>query len=180
MPEPRKNIDTLRVLVDWKCNLSCSYCCNEIPEIRAGVRAASLDSVEWDKYDVFCISGGEPTLFMNRVKAVCDRIPAGREIYFYTNGTMLSREYVKQLCEWGVGGINVGLHMPQTFKAIIRSVLINTGESDIAVRFHVQDIYKDHQAVAEMETDVGFRFWKMDDCERENEDRVVLQEADHA
>ena len=28
---------TLRLLLFWECNLTCSYCCNEIPEVREGI-----------------------------------------------------------------------------------------------------------------------------------------------
>ena len=74
----------------------------------------------------------------------------------------------------GVRYVNVGLHHPSSFDRLINSV--NNAVAvvpGLQVRFHAQDIY-----ASELQAkfpSVNFRFWKMDDCARGNEDRIVLK-----
>jgi hypothetical protein len=166
---PKK--DTLRVLVSWKCNFKCTYCCNDtLPEIRAGIQEMRLNDLDFTRYFVICISGGEPLLFPERVKAVCDRA-RGKFIVLYTNGTKMTPGIAARLSEWGVNAINVGLHYPKTFDLLIARVKHSVGWLPMSVRFHVEDT---HVILTEKYRGAQFRFWRRDDCERENEDRVVL------
>lgn len=170
--------DTLRVLVGWDCNLQCSYCCNKIPEVRAGVTPAKLEDLDFSKYKTVCISGGEPLMHLARVRDVCraaerepfsDRQPL---IVLYTNGTYLSRSVACSLASWGVNAINVGLHLPECFDHRINRVIEATIGYPLDVRFHVQDIHREKVAGYNPS---AFRFWKMNDCARDNEDRVILE-----
>lgn len=164
--------DTLRVLVSWKCNFKCSYCCNDtLPGVRAGIKPVTLSDVDFEPYKVVCVSGGEPLLFLDRVEKVC-RIADGKFIVLYTNGTKMTPDTATRLYLWGVNAINVGLHYPATFDLLIKRVLTSVGELPIAVRFHLED---GHTAFANKHPGVQFRFWHRDDCERDNEDRVVLE-----
>lgn len=166
--------DTLRVLVSWKCNLKCSYCCNDtLPEIRASIRPTTLESLDFSKYKVVCISGGEPLLFLNRVYETCIRA-RGRYIVLYTNGLLMTPRIAGDLAIWGVNAINVGLHEPKTFHTLIRKVWNSVQGLPMSVRFHVEDTHTD---LAIQHRGLNFRFWHKDDCERDNEDRVVLEEA---
>ena len=165
--------DTLRVLVSWKCNLKCSYCCNDtLPEIRASIRPTTLDSLDFSQYNVVCISGGEPLLFLDRVKDVCERAK-GKFIVLYTNGILMTPQIAGDLAAWGVNAINVGLHEPKTFHPLIRKVWDSVQGLQMSVRFHVEDTHTD---LAIQHPGLSFRFWHKDDCERDNEDRVVLTE----
>lgn len=164
--------DTLRVLVSWTCNLKCSYCCNDtLPEIRANIHPKTLGELDFSPYNVVCISGGEPLLFLDRVEEVCKR-GAGKFIVLYTNGTKMTPQIAGDLAAWGVNAVNVGLHQPKTFDALIRKVYDSFRGLQVSVRFHLEDIYTE---IALKHAGLSFRFWHRDDCERENEDRVVLE-----
>lgn len=166
--------DTLRILVDWKCNLKCSYCCNEKPENRQQFRMVKLDDLDISGYRAVCISGGEPLLFPERIEAVMRKIPTSTLAILYTNGTMLNRPMANLLRLWGLDAINVGLHKPETFSRIISSVRNATRELGFSVRFHVWEKYRD-TGLVEANPGVDFWWWTMDDCHRENEERVILE-----
>jgi len=114
LPVLREHKDTLRVLVSWRCNFRCAYCCNDtLPDVRAGIRPVNLETLDFSQYSVVCVSGGEPLLFMDRVKAVCNKA-RGKFIVLYTNGTKMTPGVAACLSEWGVNAVNVGLHYPKT------------------------------------------------------------------
>ncbi len=50
---------------------------------------------------------------------------------------------------------------------------ISTVDFD-SIRFHVWENYKNLN-LEQIHPKANFRYWKMDDCDRENEDRVVLR-----
>jgi hypothetical protein len=163
--------DTLRVLVSWKCNFHCTYCCNDtLPAVRAGIQPTRLETLDFSQYSVVCVSGGEPLLFMDRVKAVCSKAHS-KFIVLYTNGTKMTPGVAARLSEWGVNAINVGLHYPKTFDLLISRVSNSVGWLPMSVRYHVEDTYVDLGA---KHRGAQFRFWHRDDCDRVNEDRVVL------
>lgn len=171
-------IDTLRILVDWKCNLKCSYCCNEREEIRAEISPAPLDSIDFSRYRFVCITGGEPLLFPDRIQAVCERALSNRQldlIILNTNGFYLDAAMARKLQGWGVNCLNIGLHYPATFPVIIERVKRAVEFTTMRVRFQVEDIYE--QQVREQYPGLHWKFWKRDACERANEDRVVLVEV---
>ena len=164
--------DTLRILVSWKCNLFCSYCCNDtLPEVRAGIRPTRIEDLDFSPYSVVCISGGEPLLFLDRVEEVCRR-SVGKFIVLYTNGTLMNPLIAGDLAGWGVGAVNVGLHQQATHEPLIRKVHQAFQGLPVSVRFHVEDAYIQ---IANKHPGLNFRFWHRDDCERDNEDRVVLE-----
>ena len=165
-------IDTLRILVSWKCNLKCSYCCNEQEQFRKDIHSVKLNDVPWHQYDIFCLSGGEPLLNWPKVKEVCARIPKGAKIILYTNGILLQAGITHECRDLGISAINVGLHNPTTFKNLIKWIPTDIMGLPLSIRFHAQDIYADW-LTAEF-PNVSFRFWKMNDCARNNEDRIVL------
>lgn len=164
--------DTLRVLVSWECNLRCSYCCNNQERFRKDIHPKTLDEIAWGDYSVFCITGGEPLLNLPKLQQVLSRCDQSKMIVLYTNGLLLDAETAKFLQNNGVKAINVGLHLFNSFDFIIQRVLKATAGTGLSVRFHAQDI---HQKNLEQRfPGVIFRFWKMDDCDRGNEDRVIL------
>lgn len=168
-------IDTLRVLVSWKCNLTCSYCCNEQPRFRDPIRPTKLSEIDFSRYQNVCISGGEPLLFPDRIRAVCS-LAQDSTIILYTNGVFLNAGMAGMLEQWGVDFVNVGLHEPKSFAKLIESVSQAVLFTKLAVRFHIQDIYETQ--ITRLFPDVPVRFWKMDDCDRANEERVVLTDWD--
>lgn len=164
-------IDTLRILVGLKCNLACAYCCNKIPEVRAQFRQAALDDIDWSRYRTVCITGGEPLLVPHRIYAIAQRVPGDAQIVLYTNGLLLDEAMAARLWGYRIDAINAGLHIESTFDAIIRKVSHAARGWDDKLRFHAQDCYT---WLADLYPNVNFRFWKMNDCQRDNEDRVVM------
>ena len=86
----------------------------------------------------------------------------------------MTRGTAQQLEQAGVDGINIGLHYPKQFDLIINNVLEATKNLNMTVRFHANDSFK---YIEKKYSDVTFKFWAMDDCDRDNKDRVVLSES---
>jgi organic radical activating enzyme len=164
--------DTLRILLGWKCNLHCTYCCNNIQQFRKDIIPTRFDDIKWDNYTYYCISGGEPLLYCKLLAKVCLKIPTDKVIILYTNGTLLFREMAVYLNALNTRFVNIGLHSRETFTSLIPNILLNTSDMDFKVRFQARDIYQ--QALTTLYPNVNFKFWKMNDCARDNEDRIVL------
>ena len=166
--------DTLRILVSWKCNLKCTYCCNEQEQFRKDIIPTAIEDIKWGEYNTFCVTGGEPLLNLSIVSRGLDRIPPGKMVVLYTNGILLNKTIAQYLRCSGVKAINVGLYNKDSFQNLINNVLRDTAGLGLSVRFHAQDIYKED--LEKRFSGVSFRFWTMNDCDRENEDRIILSE----
>jgi organic radical activating enzyme len=163
------HIDTLRLLVDWKCNLKCPYCCNEQDRFRKNIKPINnLNDIDWAKYRFVCISGGEPLLFIDRVFEVAFR-SLGFNI-IYSNGLLWNQSIADRLYDINIKAANIGLHYPKSFNSIISNIL--SIKTDISIRFHVWDKYKEEMLAKY--PNVNFRFWTLNDCDRDNEERFVL------
>jgi molybdenum cofactor biosynthesis enzyme MoaA len=165
--------NTLRILVSWECNLNCIYCCNNQPQFRKDITPTAFEDIQWQDYENFCITGGEPLLNMPLVKKCLNKIPKGKTVILYTNGFLLTPLNAAELALGGVQYVNVGMHSPATFEALIRQSLFAVHHTTLNVRFHAQDIYETELRAKFPK--INFRFWKMDDCDRGNEDRIVLK-----
>jgi len=165
--------DTLRVLIGYECNLGCGYCCNEQPRFRNGIRPTRLADLDLSPYKVVCVSGGEPLLHLHRVRQVA-RLRANRSQLFvlYTNGTLLTRGVAQSLAAMRVDAINVGLHQPSQFGYIISNVEVACKDLPIKLRYHAQERLEGQ--CLKMWPHLSWRFWRMNDCNRANERRVVL------
>lgn len=167
--------DTIRILLAWKCNLACSYCCNEQPEVRQRISPVALRDIDFSKYRVLCISGGEPLLFPESVQEVCGlAFKLVDRIVLYTNGMKLSGPLARQLADWGVSDLNIGLHYPAMFDLLISRVSEAVAFTSMGVRFHVEDI---HAALLKRYAALNFRLWHRDDCTRDNEEVVILENS---
>jgi len=163
------NIDTLRLLVDWKCNLKCPYCCNEQERFRKDIKPiTSLSEINWSKYKFVCISGGEPLLFIDRV-IEATKLSKGFNI-LYSNGLLWNQNISNRLSDSNIKAENIGLHYPKSFDSIINNVM--SLKTNISIRFHVWDKYKEEMLTKY--PNVNFRFWTLNDCDRDNEERFVL------
>jgi len=164
--------DTVRIVVDWKCNLKCSYCCNERPDIQAQFVEKELSQINFDNYKNVCISGGEPLLFKDRILDICSLL-TNQYVILYSNGIYMTEQTAKELDENGVHAINIGLHYPTSFDKIISNVLEFTKDTNLSIRFHVWEKYQELEL--EKKFNATIKYWVMDDCDRINEDRVVLK-----
>lgn len=161
-------MDTLRLLLFWECNLTCSYCCNEIPEVRAGILPIKREEIDFSKYENVCLSGGEPFLRPDLVFEMLSLIP--KDTYIYTNGIKINKDIEEKLASFdNLKGLNIGLHYPSTFKKLIGKL----GNNPL-VRFHAEDIYSE-QLTKEFPHS-KFKFWKRNDCEMSNEEIRILSE----
>lgn len=161
--------NTARVLVDWECNLKCSYCCNEQQRFREDIHPVKLSEIDFSKYKIVCISGGEPLLFLHKVKQVCDKAVSSVKI-LYSNGLLWNDKTADKLFDFGITAVNIGLHYPKSFDSVIKNVSASPGK--LKIRFHVWNKYE--ISLAHYYPNVSFRFWELDDCDRDNEDRFVL------
>jgi len=84
----------------------------------------------------------------------------------------LGRAAAEACIDLGISAINVGLHNPESFGWLIRDVTKATKNLPLSVRFHAQDIFQ--YDLTKNHPSTSFRFWKMNDCDRSNEHRVVL------
>lgn len=169
-------IDTARILIDWKCNLRCSYCCNDQERFRKNIQPVHIDNIDYKKYKFFCISGGEPLLNIGKLIQTLVKVPEHGFVILYTNGILLDEYNMAFLAYLGVNAINVGLHQPSSFKKIISNCLkVSKSYPAISIRFQLWDKYKDFGLELLYPT-AKFKYWTMNDCERDNEDRFILVE----
>lgn len=153
--------------------MHCTYCCNEIPRFRDQFRSVLLGDVDFGSYTNICVSGGEPLLELPLLKTVLERIPEDKTIILYSNGTLLNHQNSEMLDSHRVKHINIGLHLPTQFDHLIQNCTDAVIGTKIKVRFQAQDIYQDR--LTQNYPLLNFRFWKMNDCDRGNEDRLILQ-----
>lgn len=168
-------VDTIRILIHWDCNLRCTYCCNEQDRFRSQFKPVPFASIDFDKYSHVCVSGGEPLLDLPKLQRILIGIPKEKTIILYTNGIFLDKIAAAMLEASGVKYINVGLHFPRSFDRLISDCTKAVEDTNLIVRFHAQDIYQ--EALTNNYPRGNFRFWTMDDCDRGNEERVILQEV---
>ena len=109
-------------------------------------------------------------MFLDRVAEV-SRLSKGFNI-IYSNGLLWTPSMPEMLANMGIKAANIGLHYPNTFDRIIEKVSAYNINNDLSVRFHVWDKYK--EVILKRHPNVNFRFWTLDDCDRNNEDRFVL------
>ena len=165
--------DTLRILVDWKCNLKCAYCCNEQEHSRLQFTSTNLYTIDFSKYSTICISGGEPLMFLRRVAEICRRVRDNQMVVLYSNGILMSKVIAHMLPQMGIRAVNIGLHFPNSFNRIITNVLKCTEGTNLSVRFHVWENYKNMNLEAKF-PEAKFKYWTMDECDRDNEERVIM------
>lgn len=161
-------IDTLRLLLFWECNLKCSYCCNEIPEVRSGIKQISLENIKGAKYDNICISGGEPFINPDMVLATVEAF-YDKNVYIYSNGLLITPDLLNEITSYdNVKGLNIGLHRRSDYYTLIPRLGKNN-----KVRFHVEDVWKSYME-EHFPTD-NFHYWHMNDCEVLNEEVFILK-----
>src|SRR3990167_2812299 len=102
--------DTIRIILFLECNMRCSYCCNEQEQVNSQFTKLHFDEIDFSKYKNVCISGGEPFLNRDLLFNTLYKIPAGKKIFIYTNGTLVKDYDIYGLMNMqNLKGINVGL-----------------------------------------------------------------------
>lgn len=67
--------DTLRLILFLKCNLACSYCCNEIESVNLQFVKKKFTEIDFSGYANVCVTGGEPFLEKVLLYKTLDAIP---------------------------------------------------------------------------------------------------------
>lgn len=170
MTPTHPHVGTLRLLLTLDCNLSCDYCCNELPAINTHFQEKSLEKIVWDGYDNICLTGGEPFKAREQLYAILDLIPDEIPLYLYTNGLLVTFDDVMQLMTYpNLAGINVGLH------TVPQARFLHTGLSYLPVRYHIEE--SKVQAMQQAHpwlVDELIHPWTRDNCTMPNEDWVLL------
>jgi len=110
-------ITTLRLIVTYRCNLSCFFCHHEgaFPERELldakdyGFVAKVGVSLGITKYR---ITGGEPLIRKDIVDIVSEiaQVDGVEDLSITTNGTLITRRLLEELKEAGLDRINISLH----------------------------------------------------------------------
>jgi MoaA/NifB/PqqE/SkfB family radical SAM enzyme len=179
-------IDTLRLILSLECNLHCTYCCNNIPEIKETFKPVHLNDINFRLYENVCISGGEPLLNIDLLKKVLKLIPRERvNIILYTNGKLLTRRIFDMLYEYGVEHISIGLHTTSPIgfvESILDEYYGTYADGRIRLRFNLNEEYKKYNGYLEKKLSqshyTDLKYWKMNDCTRDNEEIFILKGKD--
>ena len=97
-----------KLSICWDCNLRCPYCVNQYPGIREAFKPITKAQLWGMPYDALDITGGEPLLRPDRVRAVLAESRPPRRHYLWTNGLLLPTTPPSLLKR--MDGINVGYH----------------------------------------------------------------------
>lgn len=176
----------LRIIVDWKCNRKCVYCCNEYKEIIDSFKKVKftelINLLFENQYEEIAVTGGEPLLFPYKVLSVINtikQVSPFSKIFLYTNGDYINEDTFSEFINIfsQINGINIGLHnIPDNYK-LDDFIDLYRSFPELSVRFLVQDIHKETLERVHGRRLVYFSisYWKMDDClEMEKEHRVCL------
>jgi len=169
---------SLRLILFTKCNLACSYCCNENPDVNSRFIQKSLHEIDFYRYGAICLTGGEPFLNPSLVFEVLIWIPVETPVYIYTNGLLLTTEILRKLGSFeNVKGLNIGLHHVNQLNSITPLV-----DKWFPVRYLIQDTRRDEfvKRNASRLTVNNTKTWILDQCDIPNEEWILLKGETHA
>ncbi len=114
-------------VIQWhlteRCNLRCRHCYQDgargselaLPEIRRGIDEISGMFEAWaESYGItfspsFNITGGEPFLRNDLPDILAELGRRGYDLFFLTNGTLVTRDRARMLADTGVKGVQVSI-----------------------------------------------------------------------
>lgn len=164
--------DTAKIVIDWRCNLDCSYCCNKYNYIRDSFTPITMQEIANSHYTDFELTGGEPLLpqaFIKLEDLCVDYIPTGRNIYVYTNGVLLNHYKATLMEQWGVTGLNIGYHNGSG----LDWKLLNEVNEYLPIRLRVN---KDDVKNIPKDLRIGdIHLWSLGDCDAITTDRFYLE-----
>ena len=106
-----------RIKITLRCDKSCPYCINKDAEYRKKWKEIDRpDEVQWSQYRSIIISGGEPTLYWDRLRTVAYglRSITTCPIYLQTNGAHLTKNLIRRIDDH-IDGIGYSVHSPEEF-----------------------------------------------------------------
>lgn len=170
-----KMIDTLRLIITLKCNMSCVYCCNQQYQFNSQFRCRKFSEIDFDKYKNVCITGGEPFLNKPLLYTLLDLIPKDKNVCIYTNGTKIYELDCRKLEFFhllrNLQCVNIGLHIIEQLNHIPAI------EEWVPVRWLVQNTkFSDFAQVVRLAVALDkIKQWKLNECEMPNEDWILLK-----
>ncbi len=166
--------DTLRLIITLECNLSCPYCCNNIPEFKNQFVKKSFNEIDFSKYKNVCITGGEPFTNKMLLYKMLFRIPYTKNIYIYSNGLLINDVDIFVLNKtFNLKAINIGLHYSSQINSIQPDI-----ENKFNVRFRIEDkkVYEFLDASPRLRR-ANVKGYKLNDCNMPNEDWILLNDC---
>ncbi len=163
-----------RVAITTKCNLKCKYCCMEYSHIQETfTKVDSIqDILEYKNYDVFAITGGEPTIVPRLLQdTMCEiKMNTDARIHLWTNGIELYPEFVSVNKDL-IDGINISIHDGSW--NYVRWTQLN---QIMPIRLHIwENLSTDMLREFCQLQNIKLNEWVMDECDI-NEDRFILEE----
>ena len=162
--------DTAKIVLDWRCNLNCSYCCNKYNYIRDSFLPVTYKEIADSQYTDYELTGGEPLLpqvFMKLEDLCVDYIPAGSNIYVYSNGVFLNHYRAVLMKGWGVRGLNIGYHNEP-----LNWELLDEVNEYLPIRLWVSR--DEIQNIPESLRIKDIKLWALGDCDVITTDRFYL------
>ena len=68
MGSPPVVFDTMKLVINWRCNMSCSYCCNKDADVRATFKPITKQELEKTNYKDYELTGGEITMLLHKFR----------------------------------------------------------------------------------------------------------------
>jgi organic radical activating enzyme len=171
-----------RLIIDLGCNMECSYCCNKLPDQMKQFIPITLGEFVNKSYDTVQITGGEPTLDMNKLVHILTLLTNVKRVFLWTNGFRYKDVYIK-LRDWClIRGLNYSIHdkyyniddvigLSEAFGPFFR----------LHISEHLNAELINNRAWELVKTTLTNNFsplkvWKLNDCDVPSEDRFILSE----
>lgn len=167
-----------RVKITLACNKNCKYCINKNKDYRdKWQEIKSVYEITWSNYRSVVVSGGEPTMSMDLINILRGiRISTKAPIYLQTNGTLLTKQLVKEIDNL-IDGIGLSIHELHEFDHLYNRFL------DILkikpIRLYIEEEKFDEFLIAKWEKD-GFKIREWFDGEFDGNEKIfILKEKEN-
>ncbi len=104
--------------------------------------------------------------------ALLEKIPLEKNIYIYTNGTLINDSDIVSLLRYKkLKCLNIGIHTLEQLNSINEDI-----EKRLPVRFMVRDIYYEEllKRYPQRLNNSNLKSWSLDNCDMPNEEWVLL------
>lgn len=155
------------------CNMNCPYCCNKKEKFNSQFNEKLFTEIDFSLYKNICLTGGEPFLYKDKLYYFLDKIPSEKNIYIYSNGTLINESDITKLSKYkNLKCLNIGIHTLEQLDSVNSNI-----EKKLPVRFMAQDINCEKllEKYPERLND-NLKSWTLDNCDMPNEEWVLLKE----